>query len=188
MARPRDGGAAPVKLLRTIRLDASDTFLFPVAAEPGDWAISGAFVFDAAPEILTGRMAAAFRGGFLGLPSLGWSTLAQVVDADARDREAAIDALARALIERFGAPDLEAARAAATEEIDFAASLAAHPTGTLIAVRRTLEAETIREAFRTLQPRMDSGDWRVFAFGEAKAEDEPTEAVDLAGLARGERP
>ena len=176
-----------MKLLRTIRLDASDTFIFPAAAEPGDWAISGAFVFEATSETLTGRKLAAFRGGFLGIPSLGWSTLAQVVDADASDRAAAIDALARCLIERYGAPDLEAARAAAAEELDFAASLAEPPTGTLVAVRRTLEADTICEAFRTLQPRMDSGQWRVFAFGEATAEAEPSEAVDLAGLARGER-
>jgi len=122
-----------MKLLRTIRLDASDTFIFPAAAEPGDWAISGAFVFEATSETLTGRKLAAFRGGFLGIPSLGWSTLAQVVDADASDRAAAIDALARCLIERYGAPDLEAARAAAAEELDFAASLAEHPTGTLVA-------------------------------------------------------
>jgi Family of unknown function (DUF6505) len=176
-----------MKLLRTIRLDASDTFIFPAAAEPGEWAISGAFAFDAVPEALTGRKLAAFRGGFLGIPSLGWSTLVQVVDAKANDRAVAIDLLARCLIERYGVPDLDAARAAAGEEVDFAASLAEHPTGTLIAVRRTLEADTIREAFRTLQPRMDSGAWRVFAFGEATAEEEPMEGIDLTGLARGER-
>ncbi len=34
-----------VNLLRTIRLDASDTFVFDGAAEPGEWAVSGAFVF-----------------------------------------------------------------------------------------------------------------------------------------------
>ena len=34
-----------MKLLRTIRLDPSDTFVFEHAAEPGEWAVSGAFVF-----------------------------------------------------------------------------------------------------------------------------------------------
>jgi len=34
-----------VKLLRTIRLDPSDTFVFDKAAEPGEWAVSGAFMF-----------------------------------------------------------------------------------------------------------------------------------------------
>ena len=32
-----------MKLLRTIRLDDSDTFLFETAAESGEWAVSGAF-------------------------------------------------------------------------------------------------------------------------------------------------
>src|ERR1700738_1284451 len=34
-----------LKLPRTIRLDRSDTFVFERAAEPGEWAVSGAFVF-----------------------------------------------------------------------------------------------------------------------------------------------
>ena len=34
-----------MKLLRTIRLDPSDTFVFERAAEPGEWAVPGAFVF-----------------------------------------------------------------------------------------------------------------------------------------------
>ena len=42
---PAGKGAAHVKLLRTIRLDPSDTFVFEKAAEPGEWAVSGAFVF-----------------------------------------------------------------------------------------------------------------------------------------------
>ena len=32
-----------MKLLRTIRLDPSDTFIFDPPAEPGEWAVSGAF-------------------------------------------------------------------------------------------------------------------------------------------------
>ena len=34
-----------MKLLRTIRLDVSDTFVFEKAADPGEWAVSGAFAF-----------------------------------------------------------------------------------------------------------------------------------------------
>ena len=61
-----------MKLLRTIRLDPSDTFVFERAAEPGEWAVSGAFVFwDADPATLSGKARAAFRGGFLGVESLG---------------------------------------------------------------------------------------------------------------------
>lgn len=176
-----------MRLLRTIRLDPSDTFIFPTASAPGDWAISGAFVFsDVAPATLQGKGLAAFRGGFLGVPSLGWSTLAQVVEACAEDRLAAIDLVARCLLDRFGAPDLAAAREAATEEIDFVASLCDHPPNTLIAVRRTEEGGDIREAFRHLRPREDRKRWRAFSFLDADVEDAPVETVDLAALARGE--
>ncbi|MES1154798.1 MAG: DUF6505 family protein, partial [Pseudorhodoplanes sp.] len=45
-----------MKLLRTIRLDPSDTFVFERAAEPGEWAVSGAFVFsDIDPAALQGK-------------------------------------------------------------------------------------------------------------------------------------
>src|SRR4051812_23440412 len=109
-----------MKLLRTIRLDTSDTFIFPSAAAAGEWAISGAFVFAGVEAAtLQGKELAAFRGGFLGVPSLGWSTLAQIVEADEADRVAAIDLLAGCLMNRFGAPDPAAARKAAEEEIEF---------------------------------------------------------------------
>lgn len=177
-----------MKLLRTIRLDPSDRFVFPSAAEPGDWAISGAFVFsDVDPAMLEGKELSAFRSGFLGVPLFGWSTLAQVVEADESDRMAAIDLAARCLLDRFGAPDLAAARKAAEEEIDFAASLCDHPPDTLIALRRTVDGGTIREAFRSLRPRGVSQRWRAFSFLDAEAEDAPVETVDLASLARGER-
>jgi len=177
-----------MKLLRIIRLDPSDTFIFPSVAELGEWAISGAFVFsDVELATLEGKELAAFRSGFLGMPSLGWSTLAQVVEADAEDRDAAIDLAARCLLDRFGAPDLAAARKAAEEEIDFTASLCDHPPDTLIAVHRTNESGTIRESFRSLRPRGGSKRWRAFSFLDAEAEDEPAETVDLVTLARGER-
>jgi hypothetical protein len=176
-----------MKLLRTIRLDPSDTFVFPSAAVPGEWAISGAFIFsDVEPTTLNGKTLAAFRSGFLGVPSLGWSTLAQVVQADAKDRLAAIDLVARCLLDRFGAPDFAAAHKAAGEEIDFATSLCDHPPGTLVAVHRADEGGAIRESFRSLRPRDDRKRWRAVSFVGADVEDEPAETVDLAALARGD--
>jgi hypothetical protein len=177
-----------LKLLRTIRLDPSDTFIFPSAAIPGEWAISGAFVFsDVEPGTLAGKELAAFRSGFLGVPSLGWSTLVQIVEADAEQRCAAIEVVARCLVERFGAPDLATARAAAEEEIDFAASLCVHAPDTLVAVRRSDDGGTIRETFRRLQPRHEPKKWQVLSFLDAEADDEPAPAVDLGALARRER-
>ena len=178
-----------MKLLRTIRLDPSDTFVFERAAEPGEWAVSGAFVFwDADPEALSGKARAAFRGGFLGVDSLGWSTLVQIVEASEADRLNLIEALAGRLVEQFGAPDLEVARKAAEEEVSFAASLCDHPRDTLVAVRRVHEEGAIRESFRTLHPRAGPKPLRAFAFLEVEGEDEPEDKVDLLGLGGDERP
>jgi len=172
-----------VKLLRTIRLDPSDTFIFERAAEPGEWAVSGAFMFsEADPAMLVGKARSAFRAGFLGIESLGWSTLVQIVNATEQDRTAVVDALAGKLVAHFGAPDLTAAGAAAQEEIEFAASLCNHPADTLIAVHRSYENGEIREAFRTLRPRGGPKPLRAFAFLEVEGEEEPVEQVDLLRL------
>jgi hypothetical protein len=178
-----------MKLLRTIRLDPSDTFVFERAADPGEWAVSGAFMFaDADPDTLDGKSRAAFRGGFLGVGSLGWSTLVQIVEASEEDREALVDTLARQLRDGLGAPDVAAARAAAEEEVAFAASLCDHPRDTLIAVRRTFEGGAIREAFRTLHPRGTRKPMRAFSFLEVESEEEePREDVNLLMLAKEKR-
>ena len=174
-----------MKLLRTIRLDPSDTFVFERAAEPGEWAVPGAFAFwNTDPAKLEGKSRAAFRGGFLGIDSFGWSTLVQIVEAKPSDRANVIETLAQQLVTHFGAPDLVAGRAAAEEEVTFAQSLCDHPADTLIAVRRVHEDGAIREAFRTLQPRGGPKPLRVFSFLEVEGEDEnPGERVDLVGLA-----
>ena len=141
-----------MKLLKTLQADPSDTFVFEKAANPGEWAISGAFMFaHLDPTALTGKARAAFRGGFLGIDSFGWSTLARIVAASEAERAAAVEQLAVRLVARCGAPHLAAARRAAEEEIGFAASLCEHPVGMLIAVSRRHENEVTREAFRTLQ-------------------------------------
>jgi hypothetical protein len=177
-----------VKLLRTIRLDPSDTFVFEHAAEPGEWAVSGAFVFwgeDVAA--LTGKARTAFRSGFLGVNSLGWSTLVQIVEASESDRAALVEALADRLHAHFGAPDMAAARAAAEEEVTFAASLCEHPQDTLIAVHRTGENGEVREAFRSLHPRGGPKPLRAFSFLEVAGEEETDETVNLAALGQEER-
>ncbi|MEK9971791.1 MAG: DUF6505 family protein, partial [Ferrovibrio sp.] len=55
-----------MKLLRTIRFDESDARVFPDAADPGEWAVPGTFVFaDADPETLSRQERQAFANGFL---------------------------------------------------------------------------------------------------------------------------
>jgi len=100
-----------VKLLRTIALDRRHV-RFDVAAELGDWAVSGAFRFaigiPASSRARTVRRSAA---AFLGVQSWGWSTLVQIVPATAADRQALVELLAAQLVDRFGAPDLATATA-----------------------------------------------------------------------------
>jgi Family of unknown function (DUF6505) len=180
-----------MKLLRTIRLDPSDTFVFEKAAEPGEWAVPGAFVFwDRDPTKLEGKARSAFRGGFLGVGSLGWSTLVQIVEVSQADRATAVELLAQRLVESFGAPDAVAARAAAEEEVTFAASLCSEPQDTLIAVHRTYEGSEVHESFRSLKPRNGLKPARAFSFLEVEGEDEetePDERVDLIALTERER-
>ncbi len=177
-----------MKLLRTIRLDPSDTFVFEKAAEPGEWAVPGSFVFwNQDPSNFEGKQRTAFRAGLLGIASLGWSTLAQIVEADKDAHAEAVEMLAQRLVENFGAPDITLARLAAAEEIAYASSLCDQPLDTLIAVHRVQEGESIRETFRTLRPRNGPKPPRAFSFLEAEGdEDEPVEQVDLSKLARGE--
>ncbi|HEV7260094.1 MAG TPA: DUF6505 family protein [Bosea sp. (in: a-proteobacteria)] len=175
-----------LKLPRAIRLDSSDTFVFRRAAEPGEWLVTGSFLFDvAALGALDAKGKAAFRSGFLGTASFGWSTLAVVTEATEAEREAAIAELAGQLMQKLGAPDLATARAAAEEEIAFAASLCDHPAQTLLALHRTLEENEICERFRTLTPRdaTQTEGFRAFEFLEVAGEDdEPAEQVDLLKL------
>lgn len=187
-----------MKLLRTIRLDKSDTFVFARAAEPGEWASPGGFMFwDGDPAALDGKERAAFRSGFLGLGSFGWSTLAEVAQASGEQVQAAIDSLAHHLLKHHGAPDLETARAAAREEIEVSASLADHPLGTVIALQRQTEPDgSVRERFRTIKTTLEPGA-NTFAQGciqpigiSAEGSDPagPTpliEEVDFVGLMKG---
>jgi hypothetical protein len=178
-----------MKLLRTIRLDPSDTFVFESAAEPGEWAVTGTFIFaDGDPDKLEGKARVAFRSGFLGIASLGWSTLVQVVEASDADRLAAVDTLANQLVAQFGAPSIADAVAAAEEEFEFTASLCDHPRDTLIALHRAHEDGEIRETFRTLRPKDGPKPLRAFAFLDVEGEDdEPGEEVDLAAMAKKEK-
>lgn len=174
-----------LKLLRTIRLDPSDAFVFARAADPGEWAVPGTFLFWERPvETLIGKERTAFRSGLLGVASFGWSTLATIVEASEAERDGLIEILAERLVSHCGAPSREVAREAARAEIAYAQELAEPPVGTLVAVHRLLEKGEIVERFRTLLPGVDDKHSRAFSFVE-ETEEAPVERVDLAALAAG---
>ena len=175
-----------MKLLRTIRLDPSDTFVFERAAEPGEWAVTGHLHVLPTPIRAAAKARRARRSAraFSASHSLGWSTLVQIVEASDDDRLAAVDTLAKQLVAHFGAPSIADAVAAAEEEFEFAASLCNHPLDTLIAMHRSHEGGEIREAFRTLRPKDGPKPLRAFAFLDVEGEDEPADEVDLAAMAK----
>jgi hypothetical protein len=174
-----------VKLLRTIALDPSDTFVFDVPAEPGDWAVSGAFRFcDRDAAKLTGKERSAFRSGFLAVKSWGWSTLAQIVPATEDDRRTLVKLLAKQLVERFGAPDLATARLAAEEEVAFAQSLCTHPISSLVAVHRSASDGEVRESFRRLKLREGQGHGKAFSFMEVEDDAQADSNLSLANMSK----
>jgi hypothetical protein len=184
-------GRRMLKLPCSIRLDPSDAFVFERATEPGECIVSGAHVFSDCgdPAALGPKQRAAFRSGFLGVDSLGWSTLAIVTEATEADRRRAVDRLTIQLLEQFGAPDLAAAREKADEEVAFAISLCGHPPQTLFAVHRNMESGGIRESFRTLKRRqpVPGGDRlhayaSAYTFYEVDFSEQPVDEIDLVSL------
>jgi hypothetical protein len=174
-----------VKLLRTIALDPSDTFVFEVPAEPGEWAVSGTFRFcDRDLAKLSGKERSAFRSGFLGVQSWGWSTLVQIVPATEDDRTALVELLAMQLVDRFGAPDIATARAAAEDEVAFARSLCTHPISSLVAVHRSASDGEVRESFRRLRLREGQRHGKAFSFMEVEDDVEPDNDLNLADISQ----
>ena len=161
-----------MRLLRTIQLDQSDRVVFAQAAEPGEWAVPGTFVFAGRPpDSLSRKEQIAFRSGFLGVTSFGWSTLAVVTETRGEDHDQAVTALAHQLIQHLGAPDLDAALPASREEIALAADLCrGHDDGTLIALHRRIDGTgALREQFRSLKPREETAFSAGYLQGHDKA-------------------
>ncbi len=140
--------------LKTFRLDNSDLYVFDNAAEPGEWAVSGAFAFADLPEtMVTGKIEQAFARGILGTESFGWSTLACIAEIDATSYEAVIERIADHFIAAYGASDRETALPLARQEAAFTAGLCEHPVDTVLAVRRAFKDGNIVERFRIVSPR-----------------------------------
>ena len=144
-----------MKVLRTIRFDASDDHVFVNPAGPDEIAVSGAFVFAGiGAEEIRGKTRQAFANGFLSLPGLGRATFVTVSEAPEAELDAAVQALTRMFVDDFGAPSPEAAMEAARDELSYALELAAgKPLNTLLTVHRKLDDNgDIREEYREINP------------------------------------
>lgn len=138
---------------RVVRLDESDERVYETTAAPGEWAVPGAFAFlDVDIAQADGKQREAFRHGFLGTDSFGWSTLVQVEEIALAEYAAVVEKLAQHFLQRYSAPTVDAARQMAQEEATFAASICEHPRHTLLAVDRTIGEEGIEENFRVVRP------------------------------------
>lgn len=141
-----------MKLARAIHLDDSDRNVFFSPARTGEWCISGGFEFsDWTEDDLTGKARQAFANGWFGLETFGRVTFVAVTPIEESQFSALVDRLAEHFVDYYGAPSVEAARGVAEEEIRFMADLCnEHPENTMIAVQRELDAEGVRESFRTI--------------------------------------
>lgn len=144
-----------MKVLRTIRFDASDDHVFVNPATCDQIAVSGAFAFAGiGPEELRGKTRQAFANGFLSLPQMGRATFVTVGEAGEPEVDATIAVLAQLFEQDYGAPSPEDATHAAHDEVAFALELAAgKPLNTLLTVHRALDDEgNVREEYREIKP------------------------------------
>jgi Family of unknown function (DUF6505) len=147
-----------IKLLRTIRFDASDDRVFANAAPADDWAVSGAFAFAGLEAAaIVGKTRQAFANGFLGIPSFGHSTFATVGEAMPEQHADLVYRLAVYLVAAYGAPDIDAGLQAAAEEVAFIEELCRDALlNTVFTVHRRRDRDDhIREQFRTIKPPAD---------------------------------
>lgn len=143
-----------MRLARTLRFDDSDARVFETPAQPDEWAISGAFEFSNWTEAdLTGKRRQAFANGWLGLESFGRASFVAVAQIEPAEYAALTDRLARHFVESYGAPDIEAARPVAAEELAFMAAMCEdHDPNTLLVVARELVEAGVNESFRAIKP------------------------------------
>lgn len=147
------------KLPQVVRLDDSDLQVFEHVAEPGEWAVSGAFEFlDDSIESLTGKRLQAFRSGFLGIKTSGRSTLVAINSLSPDEYQNAINRLTVNILSNYGISQRSLALNVATEEIRYAESLCEYDEGTILALDREFTSDEIKESFKKFLP-ADSADW-----------------------------
>jgi len=145
-----------MKLPKTIRLDVSDQNTFPLAAEAGEWAVTGTFSFSGMDaEGMSNKEQLAFRNGWLGLGSFGRASLVQVSSVTDEEYEEIVRALAAHLHRDYNAPDMMAAVDAARMEASDAEAICNHPPGTLLSMERELTDEGIVERIHVISPGHD---------------------------------
>ncbi|MQQ10225.1 hypothetical protein GFB49_17285 [Epibacterium sp. SM1979] len=150
-------------LARAIHFDESDMNVFASPARTGEWCISGGFEFSNwSQSDLVGKQRQAFANGWMGLETGGRVTFVAVTQIEAAELEQLTALLAQHFVTYYGAPDLDAARPVAAEELAHMAELCAdHAPNTLLTVARELTDAGIKESYRMIEAQ--SADLEQFA-------------------------
>ncbi|MCA1297274.1 DUF6505 family protein [Stappia indica] len=159
------------RLLKAIRLDESDTQIFPEVAEPGDWVIPGTFAFrNYTPEGLTGQVRQAFAFGFLSLGTFGWTTLATPAEISDEERDRLVGLLADHFVAEHGAPSREAALPVAEAEIADAMDIASGlEDNDLLTILREIDDDgAVHERFEVVTPPEDAPHARIWDVDETE--------------------
>ena len=143
-----------MKLARTIRLDESDDNVFHTAANAGEWAISGGFAFsNISEDELVGKTRQEFANGWLSLDSFGRATFAAVTSITESELQQLTERLAEYFVTHYGAPDVNAARPVALEEIEQMRSMCEdHEDNTIVMISRSLTETGVHESYRFTTP------------------------------------
>lgn len=162
-----------MKLARAIHFDESDTRVFHNPARTGEWCISGGFEFSNWGEAdLIGKARQAFANGWMGVETFGRVSFVAVTQIEPQEVDVIATLLAQHFVDIYGAPDLDAAKGVAMEEINQMAELCAdHPSNALLTVARELTTAGVKEAYRVIEAQ--EADIMQFAVHGALDEDEP---------------
>ncbi|SFA91333.1 hypothetical protein SAMN05421688_1703 [Poseidonocella pacifica] len=143
-----------MKLARAIHFDESDQRVFHSPARTGEWCITGGFEFSNWGEAdLVGKARQAFSNSWLGMETWGRVTFVAVTQIEAAEYARLEELLTLHFMEMYGAPDREAARPVAQEELAYMVELCEdHQPNTLLTVARELTETGVRESFRAIEP------------------------------------
>ena len=143
-----------MKLARAIHFDESDQHVFHAPARTGEWCISGGFEFSNFSDAdLVGKTRQAFANGWLGLETAGRVTFVAVTQIEEAELSTLTDMLAHHFVTYYGAPDIEAARPVAQDELAQMRALCEdHDANTVLTVARELTSDNIREDYRVITP------------------------------------
>ena len=145
-------------------------------------------------QTLGQKQRVALRSGFLGIDSLGWSTLAIVTEATEADRQAMVERLAGHL--RRNSARLISSRACCRRRRGRVCGLAdaitrRKPCLPCSAASRTAKSASASARSSRAKPQSDAdrlhAHARAFTFHEVEGDIEPAEEVDLPGMIRNDR-